>query len=66
MKICKVHLFSWGTCDLVEHKCIKCNKTFYASSCPTQKVCSECSDKHNICIYCGAKTDTNEADKYES
>ena len=59
MKICKAHLFTRTTRDFEEYKCSKCNETFYASSCPSHKVCDECSDKYNLCIYCGTKIDTN-------
>lgn len=65
MKTCIKHFYCWATQDFKQYKCIKCGKTFFASSCPSHKVCNECSDKYNLCIYCGCKTNTNEVDKNE-
>lgn len=58
------YLNSWiGGATMTEANCGMCQKmTMYSSTC-VDVVCTDCADKHKICVHCGADRELKQRKK---
>jgi hypothetical protein len=48
----------WGSCEFI---CELCDEKSVCLHIPPTKICSNCSNEHDVCEECGEKLDNEEA-----